>query len=58
MEVEKDYYVSDYDTHCLEHGRQGVFLLKLNYGGVLIPMCQECLDDLYQELGKFATKKA
>ena len=57
MEIEKDYCVLPYDIHCAEHGRQAEYLVKINYGEVMIPMCQECLDDLYQELSKYATKK-
>lgn len=57
MEVETNYYITQYDTHCLEHGCQAGFLLKINYGGVMVPLCQECIDELYSELGKYATKK-
>lgn len=56
MEIEKDYSISPYDEHCLEHGSKAEFLLKINGGGVMVPLCQECIDDLYAELGKYATK--
>lgn len=56
MEIEKDYSISPYDMYCLEHCGKAEFLLKINGGGVMVPLCQECVDELYQELGKVASK--
>lgn len=56
MEIEKCYSISLYDMDCLEHCSKAEFLLNINGGGVMIPLCQECIDDLYAELGKYATK--
>lgn len=56
MEIERKYSITEYATRCLEHGNKAEFLLIINYRGVMIPLCQECIDDLYDELGKYATK--
>lgn len=50
MEIEKDFYIDQYDIRCSEHGCRPEYVVKLHYGGVIIPMCQECIDDLYEKI--------
>lgn len=39
---------------CAEHCTSAEYLIR--FDGCIIPMCQECLDDLYMELGKYVTQ--
>lgn len=48
MEIANDFYIDQYNTTCIEHCRHPEYAVKLNYGGVIIPMCQECIDELYE----------
>lgn len=48
MDLQADYYLTSGDCQCAEHGRRADFVLKLDYGGIIIPMCQECIDELYE----------
>lgn len=50
MDLEADYYLMAGDCQCAEHSRRADFVLKLDYGGIIIPMCQECIDELYEEI--------
>lgn len=50
MEIEKDFYIDQYNIYCSEHSRRPEYAVKLDYGGVIIPMCQECIDELYEAI--------
>ena len=43
--------------YCNEHShsRKAVFVLKSYGGGFLIPMCQDCVDELYKELAEYVS---
>lgn len=45
--------VTQYDTTCAEHCSPATFTLEIN--GVLIPLCQTCLDELNETLKSHAT---
>ena len=40
---------------CNEHGSKAVFLLMAYYGGVIVPLCQECVDELYNGLAEYVS---
>lgn len=40
--------VGVYDITCEEHCSPATFVLQV--GGVLIPLCQDCINDLFEEL--------
>lgn len=50
MEIKKDYYFDSYDLRCAEHGSIADYAFTVNYGGVIIPMCQTCIDELYEAI--------
>lgn len=59
IEVEEtDCEGSSYIDHldCEQHLRWANYILRI--GGVLIPLCQECLDDLNNELSKYVTPQS
>ena len=51
MDIRKNSYKSEvyhYGTTCAEHCSPATFTLEIN--GVLIPLCQTCLDELNEKL--------
>lgn len=44
--------VSQDNTTCAEHYSPATFTLEIN--GVLIPLCQTCLDELYENVKSHA----
>lgn len=54
MEILKDYTITRYDETCSEHLSPAVYALRLD--GTVIFLCQDCLDDLYKELGQHVTQ--
>lgn len=50
MEIQKDYYIDSYDIHCAEHGSKADYVFNLYHGSVIIPLCQTCIDELYEEI--------
>lgn len=40
---------------CDEHGSKAVFVLRTYGSGFIVPMCQECVDDLYKEMMEHAS---
>lgn len=56
MYIDDNFCVMQGDVTCMEHGSKAQYLLNLDYGSVLIPMCQTCIDELYEELSTHVSK--
>lgn len=46
MEIKDDFILSD--CTCGEHLSPARFALSIDYGTVVIPLCQTCIDELYE----------
>lgn len=46
-----DHYVVLNNLYCSEHCRAATHVLNID-DRVIIPLCQECVDDLHEELTK------
>ena len=50
MEIKEGFCITQYDSPCIEHSNNAGYALTLNYGGIIIPMCQTCIDELYEAI--------
>ena len=50
MELEDDFCIMQYESTCIEHSNKAVCALNIDYGGLIIPLCQSCIDDLYERI--------
>lgn len=50
MEIEDDYILTASDSTCGEHISPARFALKVDFGSVVIPLCQTCIDELYEAI--------
>ena len=50
MVIEDDYILTPLDCTCGEHCSPARFALRLDCGAVVIPLCQSCIDELYEAI--------
>ena len=50
MEIEDDFILTASDCTCGEHCSPARFALRIDYGTVVIPLCQTCIDELYEAI--------
>lgn len=55
MNLQNSYFYDEYRAMCLEHGHKADYVLSLNYEGLLLPLCQDCVNELFEMLKPYVS---
>ena len=50
MDIKDADFLSMSDCTCGEHCSPARFALRIDYGAVVVPLCQTCIDELYEAI--------